>query len=199
VVTMRKVRRAVRSGAHDARVVVVDMLSQLLPHKVVRDARDLLIKLQRDDAFRDYVASRIWRVIPVVLVFVLVSTVCAVGVMLGTARLIPAPAPLWLRGLSFLAGLVAWVGGVGAQTYVFLVWLEERAAHRSRAERGIKVTVPSGFFAYLKYSRALAAWILIGLFVVAPLVGLALRAPMVALALACMAILPPALFKQFDS
>jgi hypothetical protein len=189
----------VRSGAHDARIVAGDMLNQLLPHKIIRDARDLMVKLQRDDTFRDYVATRMGRVIPVVFVFVLVSTVCAVGVMLWTARLIPAPAPFWLRVASFFAGVVTWAVGAGAQTYVFLVWLEERAAHRSRAERGIKVAVPTGFLAYLKYSRALAAWILIGIFVVAPLVALALRAPMIALAIACVAILPPALFGKLDS
>jgi hypothetical protein len=199
VAIKRKVRRMVRSGAHEAWVVGVDMLNQLLPHKIVRDARDLMVKLQRDDAFRDYVASRIWRVIPVVFVFFLVSAVCAVGVMLATARLIPAPAPFWLRVASFFAGVVTLVVGLGAQTYVFFVWLEERAAHRSRAERGIQVQVPSGFFAYLKYSRALAAWILIGIFVAVPLAGLAVRAPMIALALVCLVVLPPALFKKLDS
>jgi hypothetical protein len=196
---MRKVGRIMRSGAHDARAVGADVLSQLLPHNILRDARDLALKLQNDDAFRDYVASRVWRVIPVVLMFLLVSTVCAVGTMLGTARLLSAPVPFWLRALAFLVGVVVWVGGAIAQTYVFFIWLEERAAYRSRVERGIKTAVPSGFFAYLKYSRALAPWILVGLFVGAPLVWLGLHAPMIALAIFCVAILPPALFGKLDS
>jgi len=88
---------------------------------------------------------------------------------------------------------------VVGQLYVFLIWLEERAAHKDRSERGKRVRVPAGFLAYLKYSRALPPWILVVVFVVCPLGILARGAPLAALILATLSGLAPVLYKKFDS
>jgi hypothetical protein len=194
----RELRRAMKHGERELRAAADDMLSQLRPRNVLRDARDLALKFQRDDVFREYVLSRIWAVLPVVLVFVLVSTVCSVDIMFRTVRLISDP-PVWLRGLALLLGAAVWLCGVVAQIYVFLIWLEERAAQENRSERGIHVKVPAGVLAYLKYSRALPPWILIFACIVLPLAIMARGAPLVALLLLAVSMLAPFLFKKFDS
>lgn len=183
----------------ELRAAAGDLLGQLRPRSVLRDARDFLLKVQRDEVFREYFASRLWAVLPMLLLFVLISTVCAIDIMFNSVRLIPPPVPVWYRGFALLLGAAAWVGGVLAQIYVFLVWLEERAAQRNRSARGIRVAVPSGVLAYLKYSRALPAWILVALCVVVPLAILAGHAPLLALLLAALAILAPVLFRKLDS
>jgi hypothetical protein len=191
--------RGTRLDKHELRAAAGDMLDQLRPRRALRDARDFALKFQHDDVFRDYVLSRIWTVLPVLLVFVLVSTVCAIGIMFNAARWISPPVPAWYRGFALLLGAAVWLGGVVAQLYVFLIWLEERAAQKSRSARGIRVAVPAGVLAYLKYSRALPPWILILIFVVIPLGIMARSAPLAALILVTLAALAPVLFKKFDS
>jgi len=182
----------------ELRAAARDMLDQLRPRRALRDARDFALKFQNDEVFHDYVVSRMWAVLPVVLVFVLVSTICSIDIMFRTVRLTFDP-PVWLRFFALLLGAVTWVCGVVAQVYVFLIWLEERAAQRDRSERGKRVQVPAGFLAYLKYSRALPPWILILIFVVLPLGLMARGAPLAVLILVMLVALAPVLFKKFDS
>ena len=190
--------RGARLDEHELRAAARDMLDQLRPRRVLRDARDFALKFQNDEVFRDYVVSRIWVVLPVVLVFLLVSTICSIDIMFRTVRLVSDP-PLWLRFFALLLGAAVWLCGVVGQLYVFLIWLEERAAQRERSERGKRVRVPAGFLAYLKYSRALPPWILIVVFVVLPLLIMARGAPLAALILATLVALAPVLFKKLDS
>src|SRR5947209_20194849 len=116
--------------------------------RVLRHARDFALKFQNDEVFRDYVVSRIWVVLPVVLAFFLVSTICSIDVMFRTVRLVSDP-PLWLRFFALLPGAAVWLCGVVGQLYVFLIWPEERATQRDRSERGKRVRVPAGLLAYL--------------------------------------------------
>jgi hypothetical protein len=190
--------RGPRLDERELRAAADDMLDQLRPRRALRDAYDFALKFQNDEVFRDYLVSRAWAVLPVVLVFFLVSTICSIDVMFRTARLAYDP-PLWLRLFALLLGAVVWLCGVLGQLYVFLIWLEERAAQRERSERGKRVRVPAGFLAYLKYSRALPPWILVLVFVVFPLGNLARGAPLAALILAALLALAPVLFKKFDS
>jgi hypothetical protein len=191
-------RHAMKHGEREFRAAANDMLGQLRPRSLLRDARDLILKFQRDEVFREYVLARIWTVLPVILMFVLVSTVCSIDTMFRVVRLVSNP-PVLLRGLALLLGAVVWVCGVLAQIYVFLLWLEARAAQKSRSEQGIRSAVPAGVLAYLKYSRALAPWIVILIFVVLPLGILARSAPLAALILVTLAALAPVLFDKFDS
>lgn len=183
--------------ARELRAAADDMLSQLRPRNVLRDAIDLVLKLSRDDVFREYVTDRIWIVVGVVFAFFLVSTVCSIDLMFRVARAAP-DSPLWLKGFALVVGVAVWSGGFLAQTYVFLIWLEERAAHRDRDERGIRLEVPRGFLPYLKYSRALPPWIVVLACVVLPLLIMARSAPLVALALAALAIAAPVVFRKLD-
>ncbi len=192
-------RAAMKKSQRELRAAAGDLLGQLWPPSVLRDARELLLKVQRDEVFREYFAARLWAVLAMLLLFVLISTVCAIDIMFNSVRLIPHPVPVWYRGFALLLGAVAWVGGMVAQIYVFLIWLEGRAAQKDRSARGIRVAVPSGVLAYLKYSRALPAWILVALCVAAPLAIAAGHAPLLALLLVALAILAPVLFRKFDS
>jgi len=190
--------RGARFDERELRAAAGDMLDQLRPRRVLRDARDFALKFQNDDIFRDYLVSRVWAVLPVVLVFFLVSTICSIDVMFRTVRLVFDP-PLWLRFFALLLGGALRLCREMGQLYVFLIWLEERAAHKDRSERGKRVRVPAGFLAYLKYSRALPPWILVLVFVVLPLANMARGAPLAALILAVLVALAPVLFKKFDS
>ena len=189
--------RGIRLGERELRAVG-DMLDQLRPRRALRDARDFALKFQRDDVFRDYVVSRMWAVLPVVLVFILVSTICSIDIMFRTVRLASDP-PVWLRFFALLLGAAVWLCGVMAQVYVFLIWLEERAAQRDRSERGKRVEVPAGVLAYLKYSRALPPWVVIFACIVLPVLLMARGAPLVALLVLTVSLLVPFLFKKFDS
>jgi len=182
----------------ELRAAAGDLLDQLRPRRMLRDALDFALKFQNDEVFRDYLVSRAWVVLSVVLVFFLVSTVCSIDIMFRTARLAYDP-PLWLRFFALLFGAAVWLCGVVGQLYVFLIWLEERAARKDRSEGGRRVRVPAGFLNYLKYSRALPAWILVVVFVVFPLGILARGAPKAALILAALLALAPLLYKKFDS
>jgi len=192
MMNQRQLRRAVRHGERELRAAGGDMLSQLRPRNILRDARDLALKFVRDDVLQAYLAPRIWGVIPVVLVFVLVSAVCSIDVTFKAARFIPGILAL-VVGAAFLAG------GVVGQTYAFAIWLEGKAAQSDREERGIHVEMPAGFLAYLKYGRALVPWILILGSVVLPLLVMALRAPLVAALLFVAALAAPLIFKKLDT
>jgi len=106
---------------------------------------------------------------------------------------------VWLRFFALLLGAAVWLCGVMAQVYVFLIWLEERAAQRDRSERGKRVEIPAGVLAYLKYSRALPPWVLIFACIVLPVLLMARGAPLVALLVLTVSLLAPFLFKKFDS
>jgi len=191
--------RAVKHSERDPRSTTGEILSQLRPRSLVRDGRDLMVKFQTDDVFRSYIAYRLRAVVPVVLVFILVSTVCAVGIMFEAVRWVSPPVPFWLRGLALVLGAAVWIGGILAQVYLFLLWLEGRAARLNRSSQGMEVVLPGGLFAYLKYSRALAPWILAAICVALPLAVFATSAPVAALLLASLTVLAPVLFKKLDS
>jgi hypothetical protein len=191
MIDKQELKRAVRHGERELRAAGGDMLTQLSPKNIVRDARDLLIKFARDDAVQAYVAPRVWAIVPLLLVFVLVSSVCAIDIMFKAGRYLP--------GLfALLVGATVWTGGVVGQVYVLAIWLEGKAAQRARDERGMHVDVPPGFFAYLKYSRALVPWILILVCVLLPLAIMAARAPLVALFLFVVSLVAPFVFKKYD-
>src|SRR5207244_9323349 len=95
--------RGARLDERELRAAADDMLDQLRPRRVLRDARDFALKFQNDDVFRDYVVSRMWIVPPVVLVFFLVSTISSIDAMFRTARLAYDPS-LWLSLFALLLG-----------------------------------------------------------------------------------------------
>jgi len=192
MVTQRDLRRAVRHGERELRAAGGDMLSQLRPRNIVRDARDLSLKFVRDDVLQAYIAPRVWGVLAVVLVFFVVSAVCAIDVMFKAGRFMPGI-------FALVVGAACWAGGLIGQVYVFAIWLEGRAAQRDREERGMQVEMPKGFLAYLKYSRALVPWLIVIACIALPLAIMAPRAPQVALLLLVASLAAPFTFKKLAS
>jgi hypothetical protein len=188
----RDLKRAMRHGERELRAAGGDMLGQLRPKNIVRDAWDLALKFGRDDVLQAYIAPRIWKILPIILVFVLVSTVCAIDIMFRAGRFMPGI-------FALLVGAAVWTGGVAGQIYVFAILLEGRAAQRDREERGIHVDMPEGFLAYLKYSRALVPWIAVVVCVAFPLLVMGRYVPLMALGLAVAAAGAPLIFRRFDS
>src|SRR5882672_8410727 len=153
MMNQRELRRAVRHKERELRAAGGDMLGQLRPRNILRDARDLAIKFVRDDVLQAYVAPRVWAVLAVVLVFVLVGTVCAIDVMIKAGRFVPGI-------VALLAGAAVWAGGVAGQIYVFAIWLEERAAQRDRDKPATHAPCAASSFIRLGLRRALVRWIL---------------------------------------
>jgi hypothetical protein len=197
MLSKRDLRRAVRHGERELRAAGGDMLGQLRPRNILRDARDLVLKFMRDDVVQAYIGPRIWKILAVVLVFVLVSTVCSIDVMFRVARLVSDS--LLLKALVLPFGAAVWLGGVIGQMYVFAISLEGWAAQRNREERGVSVEMPEGVLAYLKYSRALVPWIAVAVFVLLPLLVMGRYVPVIALGLCVAGIAAPLLFRKFDS
>src|SRR6266849_5140407 len=117
VKTFRWRFRRARLNERELRAAAGDMLDQLRPRRVLRDARDFALKLQNDEVFRDYLVSRVWAVLPVVLVFFLVSTICSIDIMFRTVRLVFDP-PLWLRFFALLLGARRWINKMMGQIYL---------------------------------------------------------------------------------
>ena len=172
------------------------MAGQLRPRNILRDARDLVLKFARDDVVQAYIGPRIWKILVVVLVFVLVSTVCSIDMMFRFARLVSESLLLKTFVLPFSAAV--WLGGMIGQIYVFAISLEGWAAQRDREERGIGVEMPEGVLAYLKYSRALVPWIAVAVFVILPLLVMGRYVPVIALGLCVAGIGAPLLFRKLD-
>src|SRR5262245_50730835 len=119
MMSQRDLRRAVRHGEREFRAAGGDMLSQLRPRNIVRDARDLTLKFVRDNRVQAYIAPRIWPVLLVMLAFVLVSAVCSVDMMFRFARF--ASDSILLKGLSLPFAATVWAGGAIGQVYVFAI------------------------------------------------------------------------------
>ena len=196
MLSKKDLRRAVRHGERELRAAGGDMAGQLRPRNILRDARDLVLKFMRDDVVQAYIGPRIWKILAVVLVFVLVSTVCSIDMMFRFARLFSDSVVLKMLVLPF--GAAVWLGGTVGQIYVFAIWLEGRAAQRDREERGISVEMPEGVLAYLKYSRALVPWIAVAAFVLMPLLFMGRYVPVISLGLCIAAIAAPVLFRKLD-
>jgi hypothetical protein len=176
-----------------------DVLAHFLPRGVLRDLQQLAESFQNEDLFRDYLGRRIGYIAAIVLVFVLISTVCAATVMLSVPRLVPPPAGAGLKLLAFLAGIAAWSAGILAQLYLFFGWIQERALekagklppHPFRLDR-------IGIEFMLKKRRIVVPGVLIVVCILVPLAILAVRAPVVALALFVLGIGVPALYTRLD-
>lgn len=176
-----------------------ELLGQLRPRNILRDVNELLLKFEKDATFQKYLRSRIRIVTPVVLVFVFVSTVCAIAVMFWSVHLVPPPVPFLDKLLVLLLGAAVWIGGIFAQTSVFAVWLEQRAIRRNRSGTAQRPAAPGGVVNYLKYSRTVFPWVLVAICVVLPLGILVDFAPIVAFLVLAVEAAAPVVYDRVDS
>jgi hypothetical protein len=175
---------------------VGDILSHFLPRNVLRDTRELALAFHNEEIFRDYMVSRIGFVIPVVLVFVLVSTLCSAAVMLFVLGFTAPPVPLGFRIVTLLAGAAVWLGGILSQLYLFLAWLEQTALQKADPA-SVRGAARATGLASVARGRVLAPWVLVAIFVAFPLGMLAVHAPVIAFALVSLWILAPVLYARF--
>jgi hypothetical protein len=91
----------------------------------IDDARDILRRLQNNEAFRHYLWERRLRALPLVVGIVLASLACA-GAALALALIMHAGALLELVAILAIAPIVL-VGSFSVQAHVLLSWLEGRS------------------------------------------------------------------------
>jgi hypothetical protein len=176
-----------------------DVLAHFLPHRILRDARQLAMSFQNEALFRDYVTQRIAFVSAVVLVFVLVSSVCAVVVMFAVPRLSSPPIGFGLKFLAFLAGVAAWIAGIVAQLYLFFGWVQEHALEKAGKLPVHHLKLDRIGLAYLmRKPRVVVPGVIIVLCILLPLAIVATHAPLVALALLAAGAGAPFLYARLD-
>jgi hypothetical protein len=181
------------------RTTAGDVLAHFLPLNVLRDARQLALAFQTEALFREYVGQRIAYIASIVLVFVLISTVCAATVMLSVPRFASPPVGAGLKLLAFACGIAVWAAGILAQLYLFFGWIQERALekagklppHHFKFDR-------IGFEFLLKKRRVVVPAAVILICILVPLVILAVRAPVVALSLFVLGVGVPAIYTRLD-
>src|SRR5262245_37824738 len=113
---------------------------RILRYALVRpidDARDILRRLQSNEAFQHYLRKRALRALPLVAGIALTSLACSAAVVFFFLR---APALLALAATIVVAPIVL-VAGFAVQAYVLLSWLGGRALaklqeHRRPRHRG---------------------------------------------------------------
>jgi hypothetical protein len=162
---------------------------------IFTEARNLVQRYEKGDAFRFHVRDRLALVVPVLALFLAISIALGLGLfpMMGTNRL----------GVFVAMVLVPFVllGSFALQAYVFFSWLELRAlepmlAHRDAPARGTWV-------ARLRRLRLgkppPIPWIAAALLVLIPLLVLAAASLKTALLVLAAAILTPVAYALLDS
>ena len=171
---------------------------QWLPGKSLREARNLLGRLQGSDVFRFYLARRMQLVIPALVLFVVVSLACTAA----TVVFVAGTRPLILL-LALLLAPFVFLGSLCVQGYVFISWLEGRAL--ARAYPHSPRHIPGALAAWLarKLKADLGApppvpWIPALILLVAPFALLVFVSPRMALSLVALTSALPVLYARFD-
>lgn len=171
---------------------------RLIPVHTLSEALNLVHRFHEGKAFRLYVQNRLRIVVPAVLLMVAIAVASAAAFMVYATGISG-----WLVLPAILLMPVVLIGSLFVQTYVFFSWLENRAVSRTLG-RGTKP--PHGALA-VWLSRNLGVdigpapaipWLLVALFLVAPLVMMATFAAGLALAFLCFVLLLPIMYARLD-
>jgi len=171
---------------------------RFLPLETLKEAQNLANRYQDGEGFQLYVSERKRLVIPAVLVIVLISIACAAGTVVFLAG-----AHGLLTLLALVLAPVILVGSLFVQVYVFFSWLENRALaqalrHRPKPAQGMLAAWLSSKLRIDMGTFPAVPWILVAIFLIAPLAMLAYFALNVTLVLIALAILAPIVFARFD-
>ena len=171
---------------------------QYLPIETLKQARNLADRFQAGDGFRLYVLDRMGLVIPAVLVILVISVSCAVGIVVFLANahpLLALPAILLVPVVLF--------GSLFVQLYVFFAWLEGRALARALGRR--RKLAPGALATWFLKKFGLdmgpfppVPWILSAVVLFAPLTMLAFFSLGIALLVIVLAIMMPILYVRFE-
>lgn len=149
----------------------------------LRDAGNLLARLQAGEAFRSHLEERLRLVLPALAVFSLVALACAAASAVFLADL-----SSWLTLPGFLLAPAVLAGSLYAQGLVFLSWVERRALAFAlgRAPRfGMR-------------ELAQLPWPMVALLLALPLLLLLRAWPVPGIVLIAAAALVPLLYARFD-
>ena len=110
-----------------------DLLRHFLPRHVLRELREQALSFQRNELFRAYVLRRMWFVIPLSLVFVLIGSACAAGVIDFLLGLVTQPPARWFVVIVLCLGAAVWFASIISQLYVLFACLERQALRDSHS------------------------------------------------------------------
>ena len=167
-----------------------DFLAHLLPKQVFDQLRDFAQTYERDEAIRVYLLRRMWFVIPMGILFFVISGAIVVGGIVLWGTLSPAPSARWVQWTAFIIALLALVGGTTLQLYWLLSWLAKAALRSDYSSSNSSQEVIS------RRNGNEILWI--SLFVVIALGLLAFAFPPMAAALALLVILAPVIYTLVD-
>jgi hypothetical protein len=167
--------------------------------RTLENAQALAQRFREVEGFRLYVRDRQGRVVAAILVIVLISIACAVGVVVFLADRHPL---LALLGILLLP--VALAGSFFVMAYVFFSWIEGRAlarelGHRHRSPPGAPALWLSSKFGLDMGPIPLVPWFLAALLLFVPLALLAAAWLSAALTVILLGILMPVLYAKFDA
>ena len=157
------------------------------------EARNLVERYKKGDAFRQHVHARLDRVLPVLGLFIAFS----IALSLGVIALMEKGALLGF--LAILLTPLVLVGSLALQVYVFFAWLELRAL-RPMLAHGAQ---PAGRSWLSKLQASLGKappvpWIETAVLVFLPFLLLALASWKIAALVLVLAVLTPVVYVQLD-
>ena len=166
------------------------LLAQLVPHDVLREARKLAERIEHEERFKTYLLRRFWIIFPAALLFIAVNTACARAVILFLAPRLTSQSELAIAA-GWLFAAAFWIGGFLLELYLLFAWLERRAG-REGVFSDNRVADP----AEKPHSFP---WVLFALFVVFPLSILLSSVPQeVMLAIIAVGLFLPIIYTLFD-
>ena len=162
------------------------------------EARDLLNRYRQVDSFSNYISERMALILPAMLLQFLTG----IGCVMGIVTLLPDMH--WTLILPILLSMpVIMAGSVLVQLYVFFCWLEGRSMERAlgtrrRSKRGTFATWLQKQFKVDIGPTPRVPWILVSLFLIAPLLSLAYAWPPAAAGFTGLALAMPFIYASLD-
>ena len=174
-------------------------VERFLSLRTLTNAQDLVRRFREVEGLRLYVQERQALVVAAILIIVLMSFACAVGVVVFLAD---RHSLLALLGILLLP--VALAGSFFVLAYVFFSWIEGRAlarelGHRHRPPPGASALWLSKKFGVDMGPFPPVPWLLAALVLLVPLALLAAAWLGAALAVILLGILMPVLYAKFDA
>ena len=172
---------------------------RFLPLRTLKNAQDLAQRFREVEGIRRYVHERQGRVVAAILVIMLISIACAVGVVVFLAD---RHSLLALLGILLLP--VALVGSFFVLAYVFFSWIEGRALARELGHRHRPAPSASALWLSKKFGLDMGPfppvpWLLAALVLFVPLALLAAAWLSAALVVILLGILMPVVYAKFDA
>jgi hypothetical protein len=172
---------------------------RFLPLETLASAQALARRFREVDGIQLYVNARGRLVLPAIVLMVLISIACAIGVVVFLAD-----RHAWLALLGILLLPAALVGSLFVQAYVFFSWIEGRALARELGCRHQRAPGPAARWLSTRLGLDMGPyppvpWLLAVLFLIVPLALLAMTWLTLALVVIFLGIALPVAYAKFDA